>query len=208
MVQDMVKLVEFHADGDLLVVVHRHLARIELDQLQLVQGESISHFLDDVFLDLEDDRVLDEILRREVMPGVTLGSVVGDREEFRASLIAQQREHSPPPDYSEIPVSPQRRRQQARKRLAERTQSVAARVLSDLSLSGGGRELSKAAGRAHQPNRQTATALMHARVNSYIGIDAGKRGEISGDQAIAALEHLDVLGDEVVSEYRPLVEGV
>ena len=43
---------------------------------------------------------------------------------------------------------------------------------------------------------------MHDRVNSFIGVDAGQRAEISGDQALAALEQLDELGDQVVTEYR------
>ena len=102
----------------------------------------------------------------------------------------------------EIPVSPQRRRQEAQRRLAERTQSVAARVLTDLGVRFNGRQLTKAAGRGGQPNQQTAIVLMHNRVNDFIGIDSGTRGEISGDQAIAAIEHLDQLGDEIVAEYK------
>ena len=106
----------------------------------------------------------------------------------------------------EIPVSPQRRRQEAQRRLAERTQSVAARVLTDLGVRFNGRQLTKAAGRGGQPNQQTAIVLMHERVNDFIGIDSGTRGEISGDQAIAAIEHLDQLGDEIVAEYKSRIE--
>ena len=177
------------------------------DQLQLVQGEFISHFLDSPFLDLTDDRVLDKILKRELMPGVTLGSVVTDREGFRAALIERQRDLEPTPAYSQIPVSPQRRRQEARRRLAERSQSVAARVLVDLGLQANGRELAQVSGRGHQPNRQAAIALMHERVNSFIGIDAGQRAEISGDQAFTALEELDELGDQLAAECRPFLRG-
>ena len=48
---------------------------------------------------------------------------------------------------------------------------------------------------------------MHERVNDYIGIDAGMRSEISADQALAAFKQLDHLGDEVVAEYRPFIDG-
>ena len=176
------------------------------DQLQLVEREFISHFFEGSFLDLTDDRVLDKIMDREVIPGVTLGSVVTDREDLRAALIERQRDLEPTPGYSQIPVSPQRRRQEARRRLAERSQSVAARVLVDLGLSANGRELARLAGRGHQPNRQAAIALMHERVNSFIGIDPGQRAEISGDQALAATEQLDELGDQLVVEYRPFLK--
>ena len=177
------------------------------DQLQLVKREFISHFLEDPFLDLTDDRLLDKILDREIMPGVTLGSVTTDREALRAALIARQRDLEPTPEYSQIPVSPQRRRQEARRRLAERSQSVAARVLVDLGLSANGRELARLTGRGHQPNRQAAIALMHERVNSFIGIDPGRRAEIPGAQALAALEQLDEIGDQLVAEYRPFLES-
>ncbi|MCP3856049.1 MAG: DEAD/DEAH box helicase family protein [Actinomycetia bacterium] len=177
------------------------------DQLPLVDSEIISHFLDRTYLDPSDDRVLDEILSHEIIPGVTLESVVGDREAFRAALIERQQQQEPEPTYASIPVSPQRRRQEARRRLAERSQSVAARLLVDLGLGANGRQLSKAAGKGHQPNRQAAIALVHERVNDFIGIDPGMRGDISGDQAAAALEQLDLLADEIVAEYEPILKG-
>lgn len=180
------------------------------DQLKLVDSEFISHFLADTYLDLTDDRVFDGVLAREVMPGVTLGSVLtaeDQREALRQSLIERQRDLEPVPDYSQIPVSPQRRRQESRRRLAERSQSVAARVLKDLGVAAQGRDLARLAGKGNQPNRQAAIALMHERVNDFIGIDPGQRSEITGDQAAAALEQLDDLADELVSEYRALLGG-
>ncbi|MCP5069703.1 MAG: DEAD/DEAH box helicase family protein [bacterium] len=178
------------------------------DQLRLVQGEFISHFLDGDFLDLTDDRVFDEVLSREVMPGVTLGSVLTgqeQREALRQSLIERQRELEPSPDYSEIPVSPQRRRQEARRRLAERSNAVAARILKDLGLAAQSRDLARLSRRGNQSNRQAAIALMHERVNNFIGIDPGQRSEITGDQAVAAINQLDVLGDQLVAEYKALL---
>lgn len=174
------------------------------DQLQLVDNEVISHFLEHVFLDPDDDRVLDEILGQEVAPGINLGSLI-DRETLRDRLRDQQ--DSEIVEYEPIPVSPQRRRQAARRRLAERSRSVAARIVSDLGISPTGRELSRAAGRGNRPNLQTAFALMHDRVNDFIGIDPGMRSEIAGDQATTALEHLDELADELVDEYRVLLGG-
>ena len=48
---------------------------------------------------------------------------------------------------------------------------------------------------------------MHERVNDYIGIDAGMRGEISADQALDAFKQLDHLGDEIVTKYQPFIDG-
>lgn len=172
------------------------------DRLQLVDSEVISHFLEHAFLDPEDDRVLDEMLGQEVVPGINLGSLI-DRETLRERLREQQGAETI--EYEPIPVSPQRRRQAARRRLADRSRSVAARIVSDLGISPTGRELSRVAGRGNRPNLQTAFALMHDRVNDFIGIDPGMRSEIAGTQATTALEHLDELADELVDEYRALL---
>ncbi|MCY4086141.1 MAG: DEAD/DEAH box helicase family protein [Actinomycetia bacterium] len=174
------------------------------DQTQLVNDEIISHFLEQRFLDPEDDRVLDEILGQEVAPGMALGNLV-DREALREAL--RKRHSTEEVEYEEIPVSPQRRRQQARQRLADRSKSVAARILADLKIVPTGRDLARAAGRGARPNLQVAIALMHERVNDYLGIEPGMRDEITADQAIAAFDHLDELGDELVREYRSLVEN-
>ena len=175
------------------------------DQLPIVQTEIISAFLHQQFLDPEDDRVLDTILDQTIEPfGIALKTIL-DRETLREQL--RQMQQPPPPTSESIPVSPQRRRREARRRLRERTQSVAARVLDDLGIGPIGRQLSKAAGKGGQPNRQTAIALMHERVNDYIGIDAGMRGELSTGQALDAYEQLDHLGDEIVAKYRPFIDG-
>ena len=80
-------------------------------------------------------------------------------------------------------------------------------MLKDLGIAAQGRDLARLAGRGNQPNRQVAIALMHERVNDFIGIDPGQRSEITGDQAAAALEQLDDFGDELVAEYRALLGG-
>lgn len=177
------------------------------DQMRLVQGEIIGSFLHDASVDLTDDRVLDEILKQEVMPGVPLRTVITDREAFRANLLDQQQEQQPRADHEPIPASPQRRRQETRRRLAERSNSVATRILADLGLGATGRQLSRASGRGHQSNRQTAIALMHERVNDFIGIDPGMRADISGDQAATALNELDALADQIVAEFSALLAG-
>jgi DNA repair protein RadD len=176
------------------------------DQMQLVNNEVISHYLQQQFLDPDDDRILDEMLSRTIAPGITLSALI-DRETLRKTLRDKQREQASGVEYEEIPVTPQRRRQQARTRLAERSSSVAARLLKDLGITPTGRQLARASGRGGQPNRQVAIALVHERVNDFLGIDSGMRGEISGDQATAALDQLDQLADELVTEYRSAVRG-
>ena len=151
--------------------------------------------------------MLDEILSHEIMPGVTLESVVPDRETFPSDSDRAAAPAGTRTDLRVYTCQPSATPAEARRRLAERSQSVAARLLVDLGLGVNGRQLSRAAGRGHQPNRQAAIALMHERVNDFIGIDPGMRGDISGDQAAAALEQLDLLADEIVAQYEPILKG-
>ena len=174
------------------------------DTVQLVDNEIIGHFLEHAFLDPDDDRVLDAILRKEIAPGIRLETLV-DREALRVQLREQQA--SQHVDYEPIPVSPQRRRQEARRRLAERSRSSAARLCSDLGVSPQARQLSTHAHRGSQPNLKTAIALVNDRVNEFLGIDAGQRGDLTADQAMAALDQLDALVDGLVDELRPFLKG-
>lgn len=171
------------------------------DDAVLVDNEIIGDFISKSFLDPNDDRVLDEILNREVSGGLKLKDLLS-REELRKRL--QAREDSKSPDKpTPSPVQPQRRRVQARKRLNERAKSVANRVLSDLSLSGAGREVGKAIKSVRgQPNRAAMIELMNRRVNLHLGIERRHRDKISAEQAENALAVLDALGDEVREEIR------
>lgn len=164
------------------------------DQGMLVNNEIIGEFISKSFLDPDDDRVLKELLDRDIGGGVRVRDVV-DQETLRAKLRKIQQDQ--PGSFVPV-VQPQARRVQARKRLAERTGSVAARVLQDLGLSPVGREVGRAvktvSGRA---NRAAAAELMHRHVNEFLGIDKKKRATISGDQAEKALAALDAIGDQV-----------
>jgi DNA repair protein RadD len=174
------------------------------DQGMMVDNEIIGEFISKSFLDPDDDRVLKELLDRDIGGGVRVRDVVTP-ETLRAKLREVQQDKSG----AFVPVvQPQARRVQARKRLAERTGSVAARVLQDLDLSPVGREVGRAvktvSGRA---NQAATTELMHRRVNDFLGIDKKKRATISGDQAEKALASLDAIGDQVRQIIKKSMEG-
>jgi excisionase family DNA binding protein len=120
------------------------------DEDMLVHGELLSDFVKQSFLDPDDDRIVDRILDA-VIPGV--GVPFRDfmtRDQAKAMLKKAQEKMlavSPQP----IPISPQQRRRGARKRLADRPKSVAARVLKDLKLAPGGFDVSKLISDARGP---------------------------------------------------------
>jgi DNA repair protein RadD len=174
------------------------------DTATLVDSELVSHFIDRTFLDPNDDRVLDELLKRQVAPGIVLGDLV-DRDKLKAQLEQRIAEMSEQPTL--IPVTPQRRRQTARKRLPQRTNSVVARVLKDLGLSRQGREVARAVGGPPDSNVRALTRLLNTQINDSVGIDRGARKNMSKDQAEGAVEDLDYLGDLVRNRVRKALKG-
>ena len=106
-----------------------------------------------------------------------------------------------------IEVTPQRRRQTARKRLSERTGSVVARILHDLGLGRQGRDVSRALGGRPEPNPRAVTRLLNNAINDSIGIGTGARKTISAQEAEAALAELDRLGDDVRDRIRRALEA-
>ena len=170
------------------------------DQGMLVDDEIIGDFISQSFLDPEDDRVLDEFLNRQIGGGIRLADLMS-RDELRTRL--RERQKVEPDQFASAPIQPQRRRVEARRRLNERSRSVAARVLQDLGLSPMGRQVGRAIKTVRGRDNQSATIeLMNRRVNEYLGIDRAQRGKLSAEQAEAALAALDTLGDEVVREIR------
>jgi excisionase family DNA binding protein len=168
------------------------------DTTQLVDDEIIGSFIDQQFLDPEDDRVLDELLAKAVAGGLTLGDLV-PREVLRDRL-RERRDAAPAEAPTTIPVSPQRRRQATRRRLAERTGSVVARILADLGLGRQGREVARAGLRTGSgPNVETVTKLLNIEIRSFTGKD---REDLTADETEAAYQELDKLGDAVRDQIR------
>lgn len=171
------------------------------DQGMLVDNEIIGEFISQSFLDPDDDRVLRELLDRDIGGGIHVRDLI-DKEALRATLKQKQMDGADGAPLT-MPVQPQAKRVQARKRLAERSSSVAARVLQDLGLSAVGREVSRAVKEvAGRPNRAASIELVHKYVNDHLGIDKKQRDTISLEQAQRALAALDSIGDDVVAAIK------
>jgi DNA repair protein RadD len=166
----------------------------------LVDNEIIGSFINRSFLDPDDDRVLDEMLNHEIGGGLKLRDLIG-KDVLRERLRVKQQDQAV--DIRSLPVQPQNRRVQARKRLPQRTNSVVARVLKDLGLSPVGREVGRAVKSvAGRDNRAAVTSMMNASINEHLGIKAGRRKEPNADQNEDALAALDALGDQVRDTIR------
>jgi DNA repair protein RadD len=187
---------------------HGHPRRF--DNEMLVHGELISEFVRQSFLDPGDDRILDKILDA-VVPGVGVPfRSFMNREQAREMLRKAQEkmiQGAPQP----IPVTPQRRRQAARKRVADRSRAVAARVLKDLRLSLRGYEVGKlipvVRGTA---NRVAVIRLLSREVNERLGIANKQRGDAPAADLEVVMKELDAIGDSVsarIKEARDNAQG-
>lgn len=170
------------------------------DDGMLVDNEILTDFVEQTYLDPTDDRVLDELLNREVAPGFRLGDLI-DREQLRQRLMAQQAATAPPAPAS-IPVSPQRQRQSARTRVNDRTKSVANRILADLDLPPRGHQLMAVTGGRRQHNSAIVIRLLHAAINEAVGMDNNTRGAWTREQLSTIFERIDDLGDTVRDTLR------
>jgi DNA repair protein RadD len=171
------------------------------DNTLLVDNEILGSFIDQEYLDPEDDRVLDELLAQRIPGGLTLADIIS-RDELRQRL-RERRDAAAQAAPQPIPVTPQRRRRVARTRLSERTNSVVARVLQNLGISRAGRDVART--RLTQggiPNVQAVTRLLNAEINRFLGVGSSSRGTLTADQTEAAYEELDNLGDIVRDRIR------
>lgn len=176
------------------------------DEGMLVNNEILADFVEHAYLDPTDDRVLDELLAREVAPGLKVGDLV-DREELRRRLLMQQATKavsSPQP----IPVSPQRQRQSAKRRVNERTRTVANRVLSELDLPHRGYRLMAISGGKRQHNAAIVIRRLNTAINEAVGMPSGTRGDWSREQLQTILDRIDELGDSVRNTIREQLKRI
>lgn len=167
------------------------------DEGMVVHDEIITDFIKQSFLDPNDNRVIDKILD-SIVPGV--GQPFRNfvtRDQMREKLKqAQEKIFEGVPQT--LPVSPQKRRIGARKRLADRPKSVAARILKDLGMSPAAYDIGKLLSEVRGTNnRVAAIRLMQKGINDKIGIGTGERNTLTAAQTEDSMRELDAIGDTI-----------
>ncbi len=167
------------------------------DEGMMVHDEIISDFVKQSFLDAADDRVIDKLLDM-VIPGV--GEPMKkffSRDDLRKKLNdAQDKVLQGTPQT--LPVSPQKRRRGARRRLADRPKSVAARILQDLGLAPTGFDIGRLLPEVKGTNNLVAAIrLVHRGINEKLGISNKERNKPSANEAETTMEELDAIGDSI-----------
>ena len=173
-----------------------------------VTEEILGQVLHDPFLDPEDNAALDRLLGsisdsvRQF--GLTAEQLGISRDQLREKIRAAQPDkvETTPPE--PIPASPQRTRQELKRRLNERAAAVAGRLLKELKLSPAGRDIGSAIKKyAGQPNTTVVNRMMNAEANTLASLKGKKqRGTASEVQLRAAYDGLDAAGDRVATTIR------
>lgn len=172
------------------------------DEDMMVHNEIVSDFVKQSFLDANDERTINKILD-SVIPGIGVPfRKLFTPEELKEKLKqAQEAQLEGTPQ--EIPVSPQKRRQAARKRLSDRPKAVAARVLKDLNMSPGGYDISRLLAEAKGSNNLVAAIrLIHSSIDKQLGIGKKERNKPTADDVETTTEELDKIGDALVLQIK------
>ena len=149
---------------------------------------------------LNIDRYWDDFRRidQEDLDPETLGLTL---ESLRHSLIQARTRESMEP--REIPVTPQRRCQEARRRLNERSRALTSWILNALGASINGRNIVMAYPELRSANNYAAVIMIvNGPVNERLEADGGTRGEIPLERLEEVLDQIDQIGDAVQAQIQ------
>lgn len=174
-----------------------HRRRLTPDMV--VQNEIISHFIEQEYLDPMDDAVIDDLVEEFRRRGLDPEALGLSRENLRQRLIqARTRETMEP---REIPVTPQRQRQEARRRLNERARALATRILNAIGAPVNGRNIAMAYPELRSVNNFAAVIqIVNRAVNDRLEAEGGTRGEIPLERLEEVFDQIDEIGDAVQGE--------
>lgn len=158
-----------------------------------VHQEIIERFFQEGFLDeQEDEAVIEDLLRELEARGLDPESLGLTREELRRRVQAQRKRSALTP--AEIPVSPQRKRQELRRRLAEQSRTLANRVLKDVGGAPTSRKFCLLYPQLRAANDLAlVTQLINADLNDVMEAGPGTRGDLDVEtleRGVAALEEV------------------
>ena len=171
----------------------------------VAEDERLSHFLNRPYLDVDDERVIEEMLDMKGPGGFTFRELGISADQLRARQ-AERVEHDEAPA-EEVPVQPQLRRQSLRSRLDTRAKSIHHRVLTDLGLARAGFDISRNLKHARGNNQQALFTLLNNEINGFVGEEKASRQDWTTSQLQAAYNALDEIGDRLVEELGSKLKG-
>ena len=160
----------------------------------VVYNEVLDSLIEEDFLDADDELVFEELRRNAEAMGLDADAIV---TAAKASKRASTRTVAAPEPF---PVSPQRERQEAQKRLNERIKTTARVLLNRIDVTPGGSDIStNLLTNMSGQNFVAAIQLLNQRVNS--SVSTARRGDWSTDELKKAM---DLLPEILEAEVRRL----
>lgn len=176
----------------------RSRQRKQLTPSMVVQDEIIGHFIEQSYLDPSDDAAIDDLIAQFKRRGIDPESIGLSRNDLRQRLEqARSREQIRPQPQN---VTPQRQRQELRRRLAERCKTLSNRIIEALGTSVAAHDICIAFPELGSVNNYGAVIqLVNNAVNERLDAGSGERGEHSIGALTAVHSALDEIGDLVQS---------
>ena len=172
----------------------RRTSRSKITPDMVVLNEIVERFVTQDFIDITDEAVLDQLIATIYKTTGINPEILGlSRENLRKKLLNAKKKNDIVPE--KIIVTPQRQRQQARKRLDEKAKSLANKVLNAVGLTVTAPQLVK-----HFPtlgavnNFSIAIQLLNKKIEESVKVS---RKDLEIEQIEAAYKQLDEIGDEV-----------
>lgn len=172
-----------------------------------VLNEVLDRFVEVGFLEETRAALVEDVVNVLAARGVDLETLGIDRAELEARIVAATPQERVGRIF-DLPVQPQRRRQEARRRLNERVQSAANEILKTLGMKAGGYNLPRIfPGTGATNNLMAAVVLLNRAVQVFLGVASAERDLLSTEELEAAYRGVDDLVDQVLALIRRTLES-
>ena len=172
-----------------------------------VLEEVVERFVEVGFVQEARDAVVDDVVHALGLRGIDLETLGIDRAELARRLEAAKPKQRTGQLF-EIPVQPQRARQEARRRLNERIRSAASETLRILGLRPVGFDLPRLfPNTGSNNNLGAAIVLLNHEVQRRLGTGSGERDILSLEEIEGVYRATDDMVDTVVARVRSVRKG-
>jgi hypothetical protein len=168
--------------------------KLRLRHEMVVHGELVSEFLEEDFIDTDDELLLSELRDRAQALGFDADALIAAARKTRETRRAIAASEA-------FFVSPQRQRVEVQRRLNEEVKRMAKIILNRTSLSSAGRELSmRLFPGVTGPNFAAAVQMLYKALASELQIDSGQLGKVKVEILQQGIEVLPDVAEKLVRQ--------
>lgn len=167
-----------------------------------VLEEVVERFVEVGFLQVERDAIVSDVVHALALRGIDLATLGINREEL-GQRLERERQSQRVGTLLPTPVQPQRRRQEARRRLNERVRSAATEVLKATGLSLPGVDLPLLfPSTGSKNNVGAANVLLNLEIQKFLRTASAERDLLSTEELESAFRETDTFVANVISSIR------